>query len=389
MPQKFAFIQNVNLNHHSAHSVYCFRVSEAVQALNYQAYLITATPKPSQQVIDYYQPCQSINIIHKHSFLFEKLKDKSLHRYIDSLGSFVFALKSWLFTLHQHIQVIQTSDPEVAFLYSILHRFQPVQLIYDIHVDVPNWIGPYSLKHVSLFLTNCRYFRKQLINKQFSSSHIITLPNGYDPLDYIGKSGLTIRKRFGIGNRRFVIGYVGRFSTLNQEKGISSLIYVASQLQHNLPLTVLAIGGSKSTISKYQSLACKLKLNSPQIVFHPQVSPRQVANHMSAFDLCWLVYPQNQHFMYKMSPMKAIEYAAVNLPIVVSDFPSTRELFTDKEVYFVNPNNQEQIIKTIKHIYSHPQEAKAKANHAHKLVKKYTWVNRAKIIFDHLPHVSN
>jgi len=393
MKKTFAYVQNAEIPGVRAHSIFVVKTCQAANQLGLKTYLIC--PKkvnPEYQASDdlwsYYQIKQnSFTYIRINNFYFTLAK--FLNRLFKSLShqiiSFLFALFSWFYLYQRKIAIVQTSDPEVILVMRLLSIFYQPKIIYDVHLDPPRWLGRSILRKVNLIVCNSKYFKNCLLRRGIDKRKVIQLANGYDPNDYpLIKSKKNLRRRLKLPENRFIIGYVGRLITLDQEKGLDILLTTASRLAKQLSLTVIIIGGPKSMVKKYQRLAKELGLTSKQAIIRDQIKPGLVADYIQSFDLAWLVYPNLPHYQHKMSPMKVIEYMAAVKPIIASDFPSVKELLNQKSAYLVNPENTDQIIKTIRQIFKNPKLAIQKAQKANQFIKNLSWLDRQRRVLEQL-----
>lgn len=72
-------------------------------------------------------------------------------------------------------------------------------------------------------------------------------------------------------------------------------------------------------------------------------------------------------------PTKSLEYMSVGMPVVMSDFPLWRELFSDVAI-FVNPEDTEQIASAIKYYYKNPDDRIKKGLKGYQIAReKYSW----------------
>lgn len=388
----FAFVQNLRVPSEKAHSIYAVQTCCASAKLNYRSNLVIPTRKTNknlpEDVYSSYAIAReqfTVTFLQTPDFITRQLKFlRPLSPHIFTLTSLYFALKAWFYLRQSQVEIVQTSDPEILVIFKLLASFYHPQIIYDVHIDPPSWVSGSILNFSNHALVNCRYFQKELIRRGVSKSKITILPNGYDPNTLTSKTKSKLRRQLKLPEKRFLIGYTGRFTTLDQEKGIGELINITSLLPQNIPASIILVGGPQDNAREYQKLAHQLKLSSDQIIIIDQLPPHQVAPYIQALDLAWLVYPDTPHFRHKMSPMKAMEYMAAGIPIIASDFPSLQDLLGNDKAFLVDPDNQNSIIKTVTNIYQKPELAQTKAQVAQKFARNFTWTKRQQLIFNKL-----
>lgn len=90
---------------------------------------------------------------------------------------------------------------------------------------------------------------------------------------------------------------------------------------------------------------------------------------------------RNPYSCLHTSPMKLFEYAMARRPIVSSGTPAAREVFSDDEVFFYNPDMADSAVREIKYVFANPKEAERRAHKAHEKIKNaFTYEIRAKAI---------
>ncbi|NPA72275.1 MAG: glycosyltransferase family 4 protein, partial [Gammaproteobacteria bacterium] len=91
------------------------------------------------------------------------------------------------------------------------------------------------------------------------------------------------------------------------------------------------------------------------------------------------LYPQ-QNYLVSM-PVKAFEYMACSLPMVMSDFTYWRKLF-DGAAIFVDPKDASAIAGAVDYLVSHPDMARQMGERGRQMVEeRYSWeAERSKLL---------
>lgn len=390
MNNKYAYIQYTEIPGVRAHSILVCQTCFAASKLNQVVHLIIPNEinqeyQGKQSIWNYYNiPNKQFKVIKintKHN-LVKKILSKSSYIY-HFINVLLFALKSWLVSRKIKLDIIQTSDPEVVLVFNIFSFIYKPKIIYDIHLDPPKWLISFLLKKTDLIVCNSKYYKQLVLKKGVNKNRIIKLPNGYNPEDYKKDSANKLKRKLKINPKDFVIGYIGRLETIDKEKGIKTLLKVGKEI--NLEnLKILLVGGPNKLVNKYKKITKGLNLDEKKVIITGQVKPGKVSEYIKVIDLAWLVYPDIPHYRYKMSPMKVIEYMAAVKPIIASDFPSIKELLNQKSAYLVNPENTDQIIKTIRQIFKNPKLAIQKAQKANQFIKNLSWLDRQRRVLEQL-----
>jgi glycosyltransferase involved in cell wall biosynthesis len=81
-------------------------------------------------------------------------------------------------------------------------------------------------------------------------------------------------------------------------------------------------------------------------------------------------------------PVKLFEYMCAGLPVIVSDFPSCREIVNDARCgILVDPLNPKEIAGAMEFLLTHPEEAAAMGRRGYAAVReRYTWANEEKTL---------
>lgn len=388
----FAYIQNLRLPHEMAHSVAVVKAAEAASSLFSQSYLVhprRQQPKKLQEVSVFQYYGLSSNQLGVVSLPVPELLwlpivlDRIYSHFRSLVLSWSFALQAWWFAKQHQIAVIQTGDREIMVLLRFLSWLYRPKLIYDLHNDFADRYNKtlLSLSHkaISLAVVNCSYLESYV--KQWNPDlPILVEPNGYDPIHY--SQPAISRSQLGISRKDFVIGYVGRLETMGMEKGVGLLLTSVATLIHKrgLEIKVLLVGGPDQMLEKYRQLAKKVKIDT-SVICVPQVPQGQVARYMKVLDLGTLLYPDTHHYRLKMSPMKAIEYAAAGCAMVASDLPTLRQLLGDL-AWYVPAGNIKALNKVIEYGYHHKKESQKSDLRA--FAKSHTWKARQKRIITKL-----
>lgn len=82
---------------------------------------------------------------------------------------------------------------------------------------------------------------------------------------------------------------------------------------------------------------------------------------------------------YEAMSMMLLEVASVKTPIIASDIPANKAVFSSDEVLFFKNNDSDDLAKKMKYALENPDEMKERAEKAYmKLINNYTWDKIAK-----------
>jgi glycosyltransferase involved in cell wall biosynthesis len=137
------------------------------------------------------------------------------------------------------------------------------------------------------------------------------------------------------------------------------------------------VGGSRERIRELKETASRLEIEG-RIVFHGQVPPEEVRNHLAGAEVAVLPLTSDIISASFTSPLKLFEYMAARCPIVASDLASVREILCDGvNALLVQPDNPRTLAEGIQRLLKDRELAEKLARKAYVDVSAYTWEKRA------------
>jgi glycosyltransferase involved in cell wall biosynthesis len=195
------------------------------------------------------------------------------------------------------------------------------------------------------------------------------------------------RAALGWPAERFIVGYMGRLSTMAQDKGVGTLIDAIARARAGGRRVALAIvGGPDAHAESLRKAWAAHGLPAEDFLYAGQVSPDRVPAHLAAFSACAMPLPDTPHFARHASPLKLFEYMASGRPVLASDLPGFREVVADGEhALMLPPGDPAAWAAAIARLHDSPALCARLAAAAHTLVMtRYTWAARARHIADAL-----
>ncbi len=140
------------------------------------------------------------------------------------------------------------------------------------------------------------------------------------------------KQQLGWDTTKKTVVYVGHFYAW---KGVFVLADAARLIPANHEIVM--IGGTTEDFSKMETYLKGKGIANVRLIKH--VPHDEVPNYLAAAD-CLVIPNSGKSFQskYTTSPIKLWEYLAAKRPVVASDLPSLRELVSDNEVRFVQPD---------------------------------------------------
>lgn len=178
---------------------------------------------------------------------------------------------------------------------------------------------------------------------------------------------------------RPIVGYVGRFHTFGQEKGIPELIRAMGILKSRLnpfPL-LLCVGGPMEPVPDYLSLSREVGLDDTDIRFVDHVPAPEVPTWVRSLDIGAALYPSADHYANFASPLKVFEYLAARVPVLASDLPAMHEAIGSAPARFVPEGDLIAIAAALESLMFESPGNNDESSPGH-IVQ--TWEDRAKAI---------
>lgn len=392
--KKILYIQNLRIPNNRAHGIFIVKSCEALGKLGQQTKLIIPKLKmvrkvQKKDIFSYYGLKQVFSLIKLPVIelpLFKTFPATLVNHFYYQIRTWSFYLRAYRLSLREKPDFIFTTDREIFLLFFFFQFIKRPKLIYDCHIGPINMYGEitdfFVRRRADLIVVTVSFLKKYYLKKSFPEAKIVISPNGVNLDDYqIEKSSSQLKKEFRLPLKKIIIGYVGRFETMGEEKGLFTLLDAVRILdKKGYKVAFVAAGGPVSLKKQYEKYAAQIGLNKSQYYILPQIPTYMVPKLLKTFSICVLPYPKTPHFYHIMSPMKLIEYMACERPIVASDMPSVREILTSKGAFFCKPNNALSLAKAIENAITDRSQVKRKVNFLKKKVKQLTWESRVQKI---------
>lgn len=268
----------------------------------------------------------------------------------------------------------------------ILLRLKTAKVFLEVHYL--SGIDSFSLRMfrcVNKFVVITKYLKNKLISLGYNNQDILVFPSGADIPSLLQTSDerVELKKTLGISDGKQIVGYIGKYKTMGESKGVEDLIAVFPALLKYFPNSfILLVGIDESEKQEVESLFHTLGIptNNYRIVIH--VKHSVALKYMSLSDVLVMNYPNRSHYRDVMSPIKLFEYMASRVPIVTSDLPSIREILDEDEAFFFKVGDKEALLKSLISVLSDRRKADNVSKKAFEKVVVYSWEKRAKAIMD-------
>lgn len=366
---RIAYVQNMRLPTEKAHGYQIMKTCEALAKAGAEVSLVVPDRKTPimQDAFSYYEVDRAFDVVrcpvndHLRSWpgVLKKLA------FVLERNSFAKSLKG---LLPQAAEAIYTRDPWLAPQLKALTS-KPVYL--ELHA-MPAERNIASLSVLDGILCVTRWMEDR-IREKLPTMKTAFLPDAVDLSVF--DTPLTkeqARANLSIPADVRAIVYGGRFSTMEQGKGLALLDSVVNRIAEQEPdIRLYLVGGTSDEFNKLEG-----RNPGQNTICTGNVSRPELASYYRAADLLAMPFPDTHHYAFEMSPLKLFEYMASGTPIVASDLPSIRDILDEQNSYFFKPDDGESLKASILDCLHDPQ-ARSKADNAKNTVRNFTWTNRS------------
>ena len=211
-----------------------------------------------------------------------------------------------------------------------------------------------------------------ILNKKFPNhSPAAILPNNFDSSFFQFLPKVPVKKK----RSTFHMRYAGQFSIW---KNTDIMFETLKYLPENF---VIDIAGGKMGFEDFtKDMLFKLGqthgVNS-RINYVGFLSPTQVPSFLAEADCLLLPLGNNVQSRFFTSPIKLFEYAASNVPMVVTRQPTTASLIEDGvHAIMVKPNSPQDLATAVKYIADNSETGRKLAKNAKEWVSQYATYSR-------------
>jgi glycosyltransferase involved in cell wall biosynthesis len=225
-----------------------------------------------------------------------------------------------------------------------------------------------------------------VVRRGVPAERVHVLPDGVDLGAFAGlPDRATCRRRLGLPVDSPIVGYVGRFHTLEAEKGVPELVAAMAALPAGAggaPL-LLCVGGPMHAVPAYVAAARAAGVPADRLRFVDRVPTGDVPCWIRACDVVTIPFPPTRHYAYYASPLKLFEYMAAEVPIVASDLPALRDVLRhDHNALLATPGDPAALARTLGTALADGARSRRVARQARTDVERYSWRRRAGALLD-------
>ena len=287
--------------------------------------------------------------------------------FIYTLQRIVFVVNVWRSIRSRNFEYMYGRDEWVLVLISFLTN---IPVVWESHEAKYSFMARMLLKRCNKVVVISEGIRDFYIQKKVAAKKILVAHDAIDETFFETPIDTQFaRAELGITKEKPVVLYIGG---LDKWKGVETLFEAAKS--HTDEFKVYVIGGQSRELPTFKN-------QYPWVTFLGPRPYKELKNHQQAADI--LVVPNTAHNDLSAkytSPLKLFAHMASNIPLVISDLPSMKNVLSDEHAFFFTPDCPQALVNSIRSVLDNPALAKQKSSAAYELSKRFTWNQRANAI---------
>lgn len=179
-----------------------------------------------------------------------------------------------------------------------------------------------------ILVTISEHLKDRLIHLGVDPGKIFVMPNGVSSRRFRNLTDSPVRL---FPEDTLIIGFVGRFFPW---QGVDILLQAVARRKDRYPFLRVVLIGDGPMEGPWKERVKSLQLEN-HVVFHPRVSPEEIQRFLQGLDVGY-----TGHRDPFRSPLKAYEYMAAGLPVLVSPTEDLQRYFRGTPgVWFFSPDD--------------------------------------------------
>ncbi|WP_421071155.1 glycosyltransferase family 4 protein [Pelotomaculum propionicicum] len=224
---------------------------------------------------------------------------------------------------------------------------------------------------------------KLLVNKyNVKEKNVFVISNGVNTDLFHPIDKLECRKKLGLPEDDFIVGFVGTFAPwqglIFLLKAVKEIKEAGDEVSSNISFILVGDGEQEMTL---RTLAREYGIES-LVHFAGRVEYEEVVYWINAFDVAVAPFTRERNSLCGLSPLKMYEYLACGKPVIASDIEGIRDIVgVNKCGLLFNPNDVNELIGKIINLYSNKDSFLNIGEVCSNYVKtNYSWRNIAMIL---------
>ncbi len=359
--KKLIYIANVRIPTEKAHGIQIMQMLNTFANFQLEIELIVPRRLNSikQDPFEYYGVNKNFKITKLPTLDLISFRFGKIGFFIETIIFLVFAK---IYLLNKHYSFFYTRE-EWAGLF-----FKNFSLEVHSLPSHPRFLNKLTWQQARAIFVLTSFLKQELVGYGIPENKICILPDAVDLEKFdLNISQKDARHKLNLPFDKKIAVYTGQ---LFNWKGVEIIIEVGAILESQ-NLEIYVVGGNFSQQKKNN------------VCFVGQKPYSEIPLWLKAADV--LILPNKKGTKISeehTSPLKLFEYMASRRPIVASDLPSIREILTENEAIFFNPDDAHDLAYAIKNILWNQKLAEEISEASFLKVENYTWDKRAKRALD-------
>lgn len=373
---KIIYIANIRLPTEKAHGVQIMKMCEAFSMLGHEVSLVVAKRfnKSKGDPFVYYGTKKNFSI--KWLPIFDLIGFGYFGYWIETI---TFSISAVTYSLFKNDSVFYTRDEITAYLLTMFSK----KVFWETHTKKKSYFTSGALSRVlgvvAITGASKNYYVGEL---KVPEEKILVAHDGVDIGSFVSdKTREKIRDEFNLPSDKKIVGYLGKYKTMGESKGVDEIVEAFAGLWNDLPETLLLIVGlNENEVPVLESVCDGNSVGVERRILLTHVEFVKIPQYLKTCDVLVMNYPGTDHYARFMSPLKLFEYMASGVPIVSSDLPSVREVLNEQNSVLVKPGDTAALSAGMKRVLVDGELSARIAKQAQVDVLGHTWEGRARQI---------
>jgi glycosyltransferase involved in cell wall biosynthesis len=376
-----SFIMILN-SRYPTEKAYGVTTSMTAQAMNAQGYLVEIWA-PSDDA-NHGLPYFTKNLVSK--------RNRVIIQFVNSFSERIGFKLQYLICLRlavkssrglQGIAVYWVRDPYLAL--GLLCLTRKIPIIFEMHFPIKGLVKKtliYGLKRKRVLIGTLTEMHRQSLELGANLSGTFILPMAApDEFFSIG------RKRSLEISKVPVVGYIGKATSSGHENGLTSFLTSVRVAQdRDLQVHFWLAGIEEHQRLLLWQLATRLGIREDFLQISGHINHELVPGLLSQFDFGLMPYGESSYNSYRF-PIKSVEYAAANLPILATDTVSHHQILDSSIALFYDQSNPLDFVLKLEELLKNPNQILVLREAAKAWATNYTYHNRVKLASEALQNL--
>lgn len=269
------------------------------------------------------------------------------------------------------------SRDQWLLLFPILFFHGPI--VWEGHTKHTDFVTRFVLKRAKKVIVISQGL-KDFYEEMGHRLDLILAPSGanIEQFEYV-TSQAEARELFNIPSSAYVVGYIGKYTTMGEAKGVDELAEAFSLVMKTIDeLYLFVVGLEPHEIEVFKKKCHALGIPDYKLSLLP-LEQKKFAEYVLCADVVIANYPSSEHYSKFMSPTKLFAYLAGKKVVIASDLPSIRSIAGEAVVY-TEPNDIENLAETLKEVLLN--QKKYTLLYKKIDIEQFSWNSRAKKIIE-------